>query len=124
MATIGNIPTRTFTAGGYPDNDFKIVSIVNGVGVTQLIAAPGAHFRLIVRQIQVQNEASQTSITANILFGGNARWRIHMPYEGDGFLLDNSAGNHWVLPTNVALQIELSAAGNVGVCVSYSVEPV
>lgn len=120
----GNVAQEVFIRAGQAFEDFHISDTVNGLGTHLLIAAPGLGHRLIIRQIQVQNEASQTSITAVLLRGGIARWRIHMPYEGDGFCLDSTPGNHWVLPPNTAFSIYCSAAGQVGVNISYSVQVV
>ena len=121
MAFTGNQPLQVYVKGGTQLEDFYLVEQVSALGVTELIAAPGLGFQILIRQIQVQNEDTQTSNTAYLLNGANIRWRIHMPNEGDGFCMDSAPGNYWKVPDNTAFSIQLTSATAVGVSISYSI---
>lgn len=101
-----------------------ISDIVSGVGSNTVINAPGLNQRIVVTSFVVQNEEEQTAITVILRDGGHNHWRVSCPQQGDGLSKDFAVGREWRLSENTALNIYLSAAGNVGYSIAYSLERV
>lgn len=99
----------------------RLVGTTNTLGVNTLVAAPGAGLRIIVRYFLIQNE-SQTGTTIILRDGGADAFRKLLPSQGDSLELVLDAGNEWELATNVALNLVLSGANQIGYSIGYWVE--
>ena len=98
-----------------------LCATVAALGVTQLIAAPGAGQRIVVVVFVIQNE-SQTGTTMILRDGGNDRWRYLAASQGDKLDMVFEAGSEWRLSADAALNIVLSGANQCGYSIAYHVE--
>lgn len=91
-------------------------------GDQTLVAAPGAGFRLVVKDLVVQNESS-TETTVILKSGSTAAWRAKLAANA-ALALSFDEGNEWRLGTNEALVLNLSGAHSHSYSGRYFTEPV
>ena len=111
-------------------NDKKVVQLYTALaasttatsGDQTLVAAPGAGFRLVVKELLVQNE-SATETTAILKSGSNARWRAKLAANAS-LALSFADGEEWRLGANEALVLNLSGANSHGYSGRYCTEAV
>lgn len=99
----------------------RLAGTTNTLGVNTLVAAPGAGLRLVVRYFLIQNE-SGTATTIILRDGGADAFRKLLQNQGDSLELVLDAGNEWELDTNVALNLVLSGANQIGYSIGYWAE--
>ncbi len=131
--TIGRIdnanplPVQVLPAGGGADVDDADLVYITGttaaVGMTTLVAAPGAGTRIVVNAFMVQNE-SAVATTVQVGPGGAAAFRALLQTQGAALSGSFLAGREWKLAANTALTVTLSAANSHGYSVVYYTEPV
>lgn len=91
-------------------------------GDNSLVAAPGATFRIVVKDIIVQNE-SVTATTVKLRSATTDKWRGVLD-QYRTLALSFPAGDEWRLGANEALQVNLSGANSHGYSVRYFIETV
>ena len=91
-------------------------------GDNSLVSAPGAGFRIVVKDIIVQNESS-TATTVKLRSGTTDKWRAVLD-QYRSLSLSFNAGDEWRLAANEALQVNLSGANSHGYSVRYYIETV
>jgi len=92
-------------------------------GDNTLVAAPSAGNRLVVYDLQIQNESS-TATTCLIKSGSTTRRRFYAAAAGDGILLQFAPGREFRLAEAEALVLNLSGANSHGYTVRYATEAV
>lgn len=92
-------------------------------GDTELVAAPGSGFRIVVTAFTMQNE-SGTATTMKMKDGNTDRFRILGQNQGDGIDRQFNLEQEWRLTENSALNFNLSGANQCGYNVSYFLENV
>lgn len=102
---------------------------VNGTGSSsgdnEVVATPGAGYRLVVTTFVMQNESA--SATTLILRSGTSStngWRILGQNQGDGLAMALPLGDPWRLGEDEALNLNLSGANQCGYSVRYYTESV
>lgn len=111
-------------------NNQKVVQLYTPLAATTtatsgdqtLITAPGAGYRLVVKELVVQNE-SAIETTAILLSGSDARWRAKLAANA-ALSLSFADGEEWRLGTNEALVLNLSGANSHGYSGRYYIEAV
>lgn len=91
-------------------------------GNNELVAAPGAGYRLVVKDIHIQNE-STTETTAKLKSGSTDIRRAKLAGSA-WFSLSFAANEEWRLAENEALNLDLSGANSHGYSLRYFTEPV
>jgi hypothetical protein len=121
------LAVQTVTPGGGADIDDADLLYITGttaaVGLTTLIAAPGAGTRIVVSSFMVQNE-SAVATTVQVGQGGAARFRALLQTQGAALSGSFLVGREWKLAANTALTVTLSAANSHGYSVVYYTEAV
>jgi hypothetical protein len=119
------LPVTTVPAGGGADVDaadlIPLTGYTAAVGVTTLVAAPGAGTRIVVNAIMVQN-VSAVATTADVGAGGAAAFGALLQTQGASLSFSGEVGREWKLPANTALTVTLSAANNHKYNVRYYTE--
>lgn len=105
--------------GRYPV--LHAVGTVAAAGATQIIAAPGAGYRIVVTCFTIQNE-SATATTMILRAGGSDVERVLGQNQGDGLARTYAVGREWRLPANTALNFVLSGANQCGYSIHYWTE--
>jgi hypothetical protein len=112
-------------AGGGSDIDDADLLYATGttaaLGVTTLVAAPGAGVRIVVSSLMVQNE-SGTATTVQLRAGGATAMRALLQNQGNAFSYAGLIGREWKLPANTALNLNLDGANSHGYTVIYYTE--
>ena len=91
-------------------------------GNNEVVAAPGAGNRLVVKNIIVQNE-STTETTIKLKSASAEHWRAEL-VGGDSLALHFAQGDEWRLGENEALNLDLGGANSHGYSLRYFTEPV
>lgn len=93
-------------------------------GDNTLIAAPGSGFRLVIKDLVVQNESS-TDTTVILKDGSASCWRaLLLAVTADALPLSFAPGEEWRLSEDAALVLNLSGANSHGYSVRYFTEHV
>lgn len=92
-------------------------------GDNTLVAAPAAGYRLVIYDLQIQNE-SATATTCLIKSGSTTKRRFYGGAAGDGLLLMFPPGHEMRLGAAEALVLNLSGANSHGYTVRYMTEAV
>lgn len=103
-------------------NTLAVVTTVSAAGITALVAAPGAPYRIVVSSFTMQNESSTATTMQLVENGGGAFERILGQNQGDGLARAYAIGHEWRLPLNTGLDAWLSGANQCGFTVHYWVE--
>lgn len=90
-------------------------------GDTTLIAAPGAHHRIVLVAVCIQNE-SPVATTLILKDGATAFRRVLGQDQGDGVSIVYTPGREKRLSENAALVLNLSGANLCGYSVDYFIE--
>ena len=106
----------------------KSVTTWNGTvavaGDTELVATPGAGYRLVVSAFVLQNE-STTPLIMRLRSGVTTNgWRCLGQNQGDGLAMRFGADRGWELNENEALNLELSDPDTCAISLSYYTEAV
>lgn len=91
-------------------------------GDNQLVAAPAAGSRLVIKDLIVQNE-SAAETTVILRSGATAIWRAKLAAR-ESLVLGFAAGEEWRLGAAEALILNLSGANSHGFSVRYRTETV
>jgi len=113
------VPVASAARGAYT----RYCGTVNAAGVNQLIAAPPAGHRIVVRYFVIQNE-SVVATTLSLRNGGVPTYRYLAQYQGDGLAAFFTAGDDWELSAAVPLNLFLSGANLHGYSVGFWVEAI
>ena len=92
-------------------------------GVSQIVAAPGENYRIVVWLFILQSEADG-QVTAQLRSGTNVLIRVSMGNINDGISSILPKDARIKLNENEALNINLSAAIAVGYTIQYYIEAV
>jgi len=106
----------------------KTVATWNGTravaGDNELVATPGAGYRLVVTAFVIQNE-STTPVIMRLRSGVTTNgWRCLGQNQGDGLAMTFAPDSEWKLNENEPLNLELSDADTCAVSISYYTEAV
>jgi hypothetical protein len=119
------LPVQSVLAGGGSDVDAADLLYTTGttaaLGVTTLVAAPGAGVRIVVSAFMIQNE-SAVATTVQMRAGGASAFRALLQTQGAALSGSFLVGREWKLPANTALNLNLSAANSHGYSVVYYTE--
>lgn len=111
--------------GGVPVGQFLSYTQATGTksssGDNTLVSAPGAGFRLVVKELVVQNE-STTATTVVIKNGATSEWRALLD-QYRALSMAFQQGEEYRLAANSALVLNLSGANSHGYSVRYRIEP-
>ena len=121
------LPVQVLQAGGGVDVDDADLVYATGttaaLGVTTLVAAPGAGVRIVVSAFMVQNE-SAVATTIQVQAGGSSAFRALLQTQGAALSGAFQADREWKLPANTAFNLNLSAANLHGYSIVYYTEGV
>jgi len=93
-------------------------------GDNELVAAPGAGYRLVVTAFVIQNESGTPLIMRLRSDNTSNGWRCLGQNQGDGLAMTFAPDREWELNENEPLNLELSDADTCAVSISYYTEAV
>lgn len=96
---------------------------VSSSGDNEIVATPGANFRLVVVDFVIQNESNQ-SVLMKLRSGTDDAYRVLAQRQAEGLSRHLQPTHRWKLGENKALNLNLSAARDVGYCIAYYTEAV
>ena len=96
----------------------RITGTESASGDNELIAAPGAGYKLVIYYFMIENESS-TATTMILKDGSTAKYRRLGQNQGDGLTREFPRGDPWELAENAALNLNLSGANQCGYNVEY-----
>lgn len=112
--------------GGVAMGRQKLYTYLSGTkassGNNEVVAAPGAGYRLVVKELVIQNESS-TETTVILKSASTSIWRGKLAANAS-LALSFATGEEWRLGTNEALNLDLSGANSHGYSGRYYTEAV